>query len=166
MIRSNKGKCLLDYSQDRIQRNFNYSWSLVQNLTPGGAHQEFLSKLGWASQCCGTKAVHGQPPKYWSNSWSRGEDLRNEISNCSPSMWVNEPWGKPSWHQTAQTPFGEPRGNWEYRITGSQRGDGPTEEIILMSPLASPPIHRKVLNFLNWDTVSWIWSSVSLRQQV
>ena len=28
------------------------------------------------------------------------------------------------------------------------------------------PIHRKVLNFLTWDAVSWIWSSVFLSLQV
>ena len=74
----------------RIQRIFNNWWGLIQNLTPGVAHGEFLPELDRASQCRGTRVDHDMSPKYRSHSWPRGQDLRNGTSNCSPPTWAGE----------------------------------------------------------------------------
>ena len=152
---------------DRIQRIFNCCWGRVQNLTPGLACQEFVPELGSASQCHGTKVDHEMSSKYWSNSWPRGKNLRNEISNCSPPMWAGEPSGFRKEKNTCD-PTGirlqplhmvSPQGAQDvkkHRIAAQDSWDAYERNDFTEPRLLHLPIHRKAQNSLTW----YVWFSI------
>ena len=70
----------------------------IQKLTLGLIYQEFSPDLGWASQCYGTKFDHKMSPKYWSNSLSRGEDLRNGMFSAATSHQRLQPSNVSWWN--------------------------------------------------------------------
>ena len=70
----------------------------IQKLTLGLIYQEFSSDLGWASHCYGTKFDHKMSPKYWSNSLSLGEDLRNGMFSATISHQRLQPSNVSWWN--------------------------------------------------------------------
>ena len=147
---------------------------LIQNLAPRVVHQEVLPDLGWTSQHREAKFDHEMSPKYWSNSWPR-EDLRNGINNWRPLMWAGEPQvnsgrrklrKENTCHPVVIRLHPLPMVNLEETLenTGSQapdswithQGNNFNEPRRLHLP-----IHRKVQNFLTWETLLGLKSNIS-----
>ena len=61
------------------------------------AFQKFSPDLEWVSQHCGAKFDHEVSPKYWSNSWPRGESEVKVAQSCPPlcNPMDCRPWNSP-----------------------------------------------------------------------